>query len=125
MCRSPASSAGTTTRVRDCGGMPAEKSIRGSGLGPASELAKRFTSATASWLKASSAVTAISRSIQPRAPPACAPSSRPAAGTPLARAIAVRYSSSACRRPAPRTTASSGSLTRAAASSCARPVPIR
>ena len=42
------SMVGTTTRVRDSGGMPLEKSMRGSGCGVTSNVASQFTSATAS-----------------------------------------------------------------------------
>jgi len=56
--------------VRDGGGIPLEKSIRGSGSGAASALARRLTSATASWLVASAATSPASTSIHCRAPPA-------------------------------------------------------
>ena len=45
---------GTTTSVRDCGGSPCEKSMRGSGRGVTSNVASQFTIPTASWLVASS-----------------------------------------------------------------------
>ena len=54
MFRALVSIVGTTTSVRDCGGIPSEKSIRGSGCGVTSSVASQFTIATASWLAASS-----------------------------------------------------------------------
>ena len=45
---------GTTTSVREVDGMPVEKSIRGSARGTTTSVANQFTSATASWLVASS-----------------------------------------------------------------------
>ena len=39
---------GTTTSVRDSGGIPSEKSMRGNGCGVTSNVASQFTSATAS-----------------------------------------------------------------------------
>ena len=48
------SSVGTTTSVRDCGGSPSEKSIRGNGRGVTSSVASQLTIPTASWLVASS-----------------------------------------------------------------------
>jgi hypothetical protein len=41
------SRVGTTTSVRTCGGMPWEKSMRGSGCGVTSRLENQFTSAPA------------------------------------------------------------------------------
>jgi hypothetical protein len=42
------SMVGTTTRCRDAGGMPSEKSIRGKGRGVTSSVASQLTNATAS-----------------------------------------------------------------------------
>ena len=50
MLRELVRSVGTTTRVREFGGIPSEKSIRGSGRGVASSVASQFTIATARWL---------------------------------------------------------------------------
>ncbi len=72
MFRGLASIAGITTRVRDSGGMPSEKSIRGSGCGATSTVESQFTSATASRL-AHSRERAPNRASGPsRTPPACA-----------------------------------------------------
>ena len=46
------SMVGTTTRVRYSGGMPSEKSMRGSARGVTSSVTTQFTRATASWLAA-------------------------------------------------------------------------
>ena len=43
---------GTTTSVRDEGGMPSEKSMRGSVFGKVSSVASQLTMDTASWLDA-------------------------------------------------------------------------
>ncbi len=67
---------GTTTSVRDAGGNPREKSIRGSGRGVTSSVASQFTIPTASWLVASS-----------RTMPSVASSGSP---TPSLRATASR-----------------------------------
>jgi len=50
------SMVGITTRVRDSGGIPLEKSIRGSGCGVASTVVSQLTSATASWLAPASRI---------------------------------------------------------------------
>ena len=46
---------GTITSVREVDGMAVEKSIRGSARGATNSVASQFTSATASWLVASTA----------------------------------------------------------------------
>ena len=48
---------GTTTSVRNEGGSPSEKSMRGSGCGVTSSVTTQFTMPTASWLVASSSRT--------------------------------------------------------------------
>ena len=58
---------GTTTSVRDSGGIPSEKSMRGSGCGVTSRVASQFTSATASWLAPTAARAAASSGQQPAA----------------------------------------------------------
>ena len=72
MERGLVSIVGTTTRVRDSGGIPSEKSIRGSGSGFTSNVAIQFTSATASGLAHSRERAPNSASGQPRKPPPCA-----------------------------------------------------
>ncbi len=72
MPRGLVSIVGTTTRVRDSGGIPSVKSIRGSGSGFTSNVAIQFTSATASGLAHSRERTPKRASGQSRNPPACA-----------------------------------------------------
>ena len=52
------------TSARDSGGMPCEKSIRGSGCGATSKVANQFVSATANWLVDSSERMPIKASSQ-------------------------------------------------------------
>ena len=59
-----ASMVGTTTRVRHSGGIPSEKSMRGSARGVASNVTAQFTRATAIWLAATINKTAIGPSVQ-------------------------------------------------------------
>jgi hypothetical protein len=59
---------GTTTSVRQCAGMPREKSMRGSTHGVVSSVAKRFTTDTASWLAASTPRAAMAPSIHSSTP---------------------------------------------------------
>ena len=72
MLRGLVSIVGTTTRVRDSGGIPSEKSIRGSGCGFTSNVASQFTSATASRLAHSRERAPNRASGQSCNPPACA-----------------------------------------------------
>ena len=72
MPRGLVSIVGTTTRVRDSGGIPSEKSIRGSGYGFTSSVASQLTSATASRLAQSRERAPNRASGQPRSPSACA-----------------------------------------------------
>ena len=76
MSRGIVSIVGTTTRARDSGGIPSEKSIRGSGSGFTSNVADQFTSATASRLVHSRERAPNRASDQSCNPPACAFASR-------------------------------------------------
>ncbi len=88
------SRVGTTTSVRHCGGMPAEKSMRGSGCGVATRVASQFTRATPSRLAASNARRVATSSTQARSPsaasPACRGQSSPAAMATVSSAMAPR-----------------------------------
>jgi hypothetical protein len=64
------SMVGTTTNVWNVGGMPVEKSMRGSGLVVTSSVASQLTSATANWLLASSPSKAIASDAQSGIPKA-------------------------------------------------------
>ena len=64
---------GTTTRVLDSSGIPAEKSRRGSGCGLTSNVASQFTRAIARWLAPKSErITDQPRAARPDNPSACA-----------------------------------------------------
>ena len=68
---------GITARARDSGGIPPEKSIRGSKCGVASKVASQFTSATARWLAHRSKGNPIRASRQSWYPLACALANKP------------------------------------------------
>ena len=54
---------GTTTSVRDCAGMPFEKSMRGRRSGVTSSVASQFVNVMASWLAQKSDKTAASATV--------------------------------------------------------------
>ena len=85
------SSVGTTTSVRDCAGMPAEKSMRGSGCGRTNKVASQFTRVSANWLVDSSASMPISTSNSSGTSWACASATRPALKSSVSSAIVPRY----------------------------------
>ena len=116
---------GTTTSVRDCAGMPAEKSIRGSGCGVTSSVASQFTSATANWLTASSERMPIDHSNQSGTPSACACANTPPLMIAAISAIAPRYSSNGNRPAVLRKVSAPEGRTCAARSSSRTPLSIR
>ncbi len=90
MLRGLASIAGTTTRVRDSGGIPSEKSIFGSGSGFTSNVANQFTSATANRLPHSRERAPNRASDQSRSPPECAFASKAPEKTTVTSVIEPR-----------------------------------
>src|SRR6185369_10293853 len=89
---------GTTVSARKLGGIPEEKSSRGSGRGVASNVDNQFTSATANWLAHSAATTPLAASSAPCTPPAVSTASRHHVNIAVSRAIAPRYSGKGKRR---------------------------
>ena len=54
--------------MRDCAGIPREKSMRGKGRGVTSNVASQFTMPTASWLAAIATRSASATSVSPVTP---------------------------------------------------------
>ena len=108
-------------------GMPCEKSMRGRSCGATSRVASQFTSASASWLPASSARTATSARRQPDSPSPCIMAIRAA---PNASVISqdrgeVRGTAGTGRSSAARALRQRAGGTRTARSSCGTPASIR
>ena len=89
------SMVGTTTNVWNVGGMPVEKSMRGSGLVVTSSVASQLTSATAIWLPASTPSRVIGSHVQSGTLKAIAWVSNPPANITVIRSTAPRYKNKA------------------------------
>jgi len=119
------SRVGTTTSVRNVAGMPAEKSMRGSGWGDASRVASQLTRATANWPVASRARMAVGRSNQAATPSNQAAANRPAARPTVRSVMAPRYSARGDRAAPRLSLAANGNLAWAVFSSSLLPWSIR
>ena len=84
------SMVGTTTKVCDAEGMPAEKSIRGSGCGATIICTTQLTSSTAAWLEAISETMPTAASNHSRAPSPYAVKSNAPARLAVTSVIAPR-----------------------------------
>ena len=123
------SMVGTTTKVRELGAMPAEKSILGSGRAVTKRVASQFTSATANWLAASSAIRPIGgrahSDSSAGSPTATASATRPPATMAVIKAIEPRYMSNGDCPALRRSASDAARRTSAAPSSSGRPLSIR
>ncbi len=99
MSSTPVSIVGITTSVRDSGGKPCEKSIRGNARGVTSKVVTQFTIPKANWLVASSRRTASIASTASGTPSSRAFAKSAAVSAAVTAAIEPRYSSNGTRRP--------------------------
>ena len=119
------SMVGMTTSVRDSGGMPFEKSIRGSGRGATSSVANQFVSDTESWLADSSDKMPINTSSQSdiRLPIVCF--NRQPASSSVISVIKPKYGNNGNGRPDLRSVSSVDARAASFFSSRGNPLSIR